>query len=295
MGFKSRLERERKKMLNPKTKLDIRRRHPVLRSVEGWYSMSSVITDIVTRDQSILDLRDQYTQSRTQQKFTRWLIRNKGLSENVVADIGKLTSDTGIKFRISCRHNDLLRLGETNHYDTCMNQWRGVQQLRFLADPDIAIVYVADAAGKFQWRSLLRLVLSPEGERMKYSLLSYRPYGNALEFAILWWINKTVMPVYVARTATSLSCRVYLRDRQVTLYSATEVNNKCLDRPVWSDHGANKDILKNRIRMEGSKFDLASYKEAYITRYLPAYSIWRHSHGNSQSSVSVSEGILHIR
>lgn len=213
---------------------DIRPRHPALLNLEGWYETEVVVPE------KYQSLYQRYKESGSNLKITRWALRNGLLDEVGVSDLGKNLDTT--KFKLSCRHNDLLRLAETIHYASCMDGvHNGQQQLQYLADPDMAVIFVPDAAGKYSWRCLARLVMDDdEGalgngyafEKRTYGLALYRVYGNGPSEAIYQALDKVVR-VYQARDIRHYN----LPDREVIIKTSPTVhNNKFLSRPIWTDH-----------------------------------------------------------
>ncbi len=197
--------------------IDIRPRHPKLMELEGWYD-----TNIILRD-DYATWYQRYLDSGSRQKPTRWLSQH--MPESFVSEFGKKLVIT--RFKLSCRHNDMIRLDETPHYKTCMNKAYsfGRQQLRYLGDPDIALIYVPDAAGKFVWRALVRLVMLERG----YALVHYRIYGNGPTEAIFAKLNES-LPLYEAQD---------IRREKVNsqwLTSPTVHNNPSMLRAIWTDH-----------------------------------------------------------
>lgn len=218
MGQKKRTQ----KLLGAPKGFDVRDRNPELLKLEGWFEVGVCLTERVSA------LRNEYLDSKSTLKFTRWLLRFKGLSNAEVSEIGKqLTAVQSAKF--SCRHNDLLRLGDTDHYKSCMATTKSLQQLHYLADPDIALVYIPDSAGKFLWRVLVRLVHDTRGT---LSLVLYRQYGNAPFDAVVAALKtKTSMPIYRA-----VDIKDYYTAKMERLYSPTVHNITVLRQPVWTDH-----------------------------------------------------------
>ncbi len=204
--------------------LDIRERHPLLKKHEGWFEIASNVPA------DVIPYFNEYKSSGSTLKFTRWLTRVKKLDNAVVSEIGKSLVTTTAKF--SCQHNDLIRLGDTQHYKSCMSNPFGFgrQQLLYLADPDIALLYVPDAAGKFVWRCLIRLAYSNTGV---LSLVAYRIYGNGPTASILKALSaRSEMPVY---RAVDIRERHH-QDPAQTLVSPTIINNPILKQPIWTDH-----------------------------------------------------------
>lgn len=217
MGHKKRTE----KLLGAPSGFEVRERNPELLKHEGWFYVEADL------DERVAALHTEYVESKSTLKFTRWLLRFKYLSPADVSEIGKqLTDPVAAKF--SCRHNDLVRLADTRHYKSCMAKTKSLQQLHYLADPDIAVVFIPDSAGKFLWRALVRLVHNDKGE---LSLVLYRRYGNASFQAVVKALKaKTGMPIYEAldiRTSNSPSLH---------LYSPTVHTISALRKPIWTDH-----------------------------------------------------------
>lgn len=227
------------KLIKPVTTPDIRHRHPALLALEGWYE-----TDIVVPEKHQA-LYEEYKASGSSLKITRWALRAGKLDDSEASELGKNLETT--KFKLSCRHNDLIRLAETSHYRSCMDGGYGQQQMQYLADPDIAVVFIPDAAGKYSWRSLARLVMEQEG----FGLVMYRVYGNGPTEAIFQTLDKK-LPVYQAK-----DLRHYHVDETEFKVSPTIHNNKFLSRPVWTDHkgiGWDKDRrIKIAVLLRGEK------------------------------------------
>jgi hypothetical protein len=199
--------------------IDRRSKAPALLAIEGWYEVASTLSG------QTVELYERYLQSGSTLKFTRWLARN-GSSPAEVSAIGKQLKPVSVK--VSCRHNDLVRLADTGHYKSCMAGDMGVQQIHYLADPDIAVVFLPDAAGKFMWRSLLRLVM--EGD--KFALVHYRIYGNGPTSSIFKALSKkTGLNIYSA-----VDINEYNNMESKIFTSPTVHNNRLLFRPRWTDH-----------------------------------------------------------
>lgn len=197
--------------------LDIRDRHSKLLELEGWYETDTTLPN------EYKQYYTNYVASGSRLKFTRWLAR-QNVDANLLSQLGKYLTTTSFKF--SCRHNDLIRLGDTPHYKSCMSNIKGGQQLHYLADPDVAVVFVPDAAGKFIWRCLVRLTKTAKG----YVLIAYRVYGNGPTSSILATLSRIAkLPVHPARDIKRGS-------GGGVFYSATKINNVCLTRPIWTDH-----------------------------------------------------------
>lgn len=218
-----------------KSEVDIRERNPALLALEGWYDVVTLLNS------GVADLYTEYKSSGSTLKFTRWLSRFKKLDNAVVSEIGRSMVETSVK--LSCRHNDLLRLGETQHYKSCMSNLKanGRQQLQYLADPDIAVLFSKDAAGKYVWRCLLRLAYNTYGD---LCLVHYRIYGNGPSHAIFHAVcKKTGMKIYQATDIREGS-----DPSDEYLVSPTVHNNRFLNRPIWTDHYQGM-TNQNRIRI----------------------------------------------
>ena len=210
-------------------KSDVRPRSERLKQIEGWY-------DVVGIPDQIADLHQEYLQSGVSLKFTRWLLR-KGLTQTEVSAIGKLLTTVSVK--ISCKHNDLVRLGDTYHYKSCLKMSYAGQQLQYLADPDIAVAFILDESGKFVWRVVLRLVQDNGGA---FALVHYRVYGNGPTEPIMKMLSKrTGLKIYKALDIKLdinwVEQSLRPKEEQFPiLYSPTVHNNPWLQQPIWTDH-----------------------------------------------------------
>jgi hypothetical protein len=195
---------------------DFRARHPHLLNVEGWFESQANIPDwAITYFQA-------WEQTDRRLKFTRYLTRN-GVDAGKISTLGQALVPVTVK--LSCRHRDLLRLAETPHYKSCFSETNRGQLTHFLADPDVAVVYSPDAAGKFVWRALVRLV----HDNQHWALVLYKPYGNGPTDGILSALaNKTGLSIYRGQPRAETSGR--------WLMSPTRHNNRLIISPVWSDH-----------------------------------------------------------
>lgn len=215
----------RGRKLNPRVKpvkADIRHRHPALLAIEGWYDTEEIVVP-----EKFEQVYKEWKESGSSRRLTWWALKTERLDDKEASELGN--SLQTLHFKLSCRHHDLLRLAETNHYASCMQGNAGAQQLQYLADPDMAVAYISDRAGKFMWRSLVRLVM--EGEN-GFALVHYRIYGNGPTEAIFRRLDK-IIPVYEARDIRHY--HISLDDTEVKV-SPTIHNNKFLSRPIWTDH-----------------------------------------------------------
>lgn len=213
--------------------VDMRNRSSVLRDLEGWFEVPVIL------DSSTESLYNEYLQANTSMKFTKWLTKVKQLNNTVISEIGRNIKTTSVK--LSCKFSDLTRLGETKHYISCMRQYQsyGKQQLKYIADPDVAVLYIPDASGKYIWRSIIRLVVDDNGE---YCLVCYKPYGNGPSAAIL----KTLSCVSKMRVLPAL--RIGLaKSKGVLMFSPTKHNNVFASGNYYADHQHEFDKKSRRI------------------------------------------------
>lgn len=230
---------------NVKKRIDIRPRNGILKNLEGWYECYG--SPEGTLPYPLNEYYKEWLMDGARTKFTRWLLR-RGETQKTVSSIG--SSLQHINFKLSCRHNDLMRLAESPHYFSCFENWRGVQQLKYLADPDIGIIYVPDAAGHYKWRALIRLMRNPKGE---LCFLIYRAYGNIWAESIFERLNQ-IYPVY--RSAKNIEAiSRSLKEKIELLRSFTKHNNpKAVGVHVWSDHWCHLNS-ENYLEMKGVVFN----------------------------------------
>lgn len=240
------------KDVNPRTsslgRIDIRPRHPRLMNMEGWYNIIPAIRDVIPPN--LFSVLDEYEKTSKRTKFTKWALRSSLITQEQASEIGNYLEP--FRFKFSCRHNDLLRLSDTIHYRSCFDKWRGSQQLRYLADPDIAIVFIPDKAGKYIWRTLVRLVLNPEAKG--YALFVYRIYGNGPTNSVFSELDK-ILPIYISNIVSRDSDFNYILGTEdlITLVSPTVHNNPIHRSIIWSDL---KCVLneENRFVVSGQRF-----------------------------------------
>ena len=158
-------------LYSKKKKISMQARHPFLLSLEGWYRISC-------RSLENIALMEEYTKSGSTLKYTRWLCRVKDFTPEQASVFGK---QSVYDVKISCRYADFLRVGETKHYITCFRPEGSFSDgaLINIHDPNMAIAFISDRSGKFQWRSFIRLVKDED-----YALAFYLEYGNPQGFNI---------------------------------------------------------------------------------------------------------------
>lgn len=166
------------------------KRHPVLLSIEGNYTIDNTYVPIELRE-----YYNEYMCGNRKLKFSRWLIRYYGYSSDLVCRMMQQCVFTPVSFKISCRHNDIMRMSESIHYTSCFSDNREYcsQKLFILGDRDAAICFIPDSSGKFLYRIILYLAVY----QSKYALVCDKPYGNGSLDAILQKIEeKTSLTVY---------------------------------------------------------------------------------------------------
>lgn len=164
-------------------------RNEYLRLFEGSYTIED---DSIFKTN--INLR-AWKESGTKMKATRWISRKfPELDQAYLSELGKLLEASRFTFTFSYRHKDILRASETPHYNSCyaVNSptGNGQQLLHYCNDPDIAIVFVRDASGKFLARQFVRLMKDENGQIAFYF---QRKYGESQKLiAIEKWWNENV-------------------------------------------------------------------------------------------------------
>lgn len=214
-------------------RVDIRKRHEFLLSKEGWYDGVEF-----PLHPFIEGLKRLHTNSGSKLTFTKWCARNNLLTPKQSAAYGKLTVKE--HFRISCRHKDILRMSDTTHFNSCYASKGGNnhQPLRFLADPDLAIVYTVDKAGNFVSRFILKLAINSESaENSKgvvppYCYVIFPLYGNCNILSILYKLQED-LPIFIGDSCKSES--LYEGGPPVFLKSVTTYNNPIIKTACYVD------------------------------------------------------------
>jgi hypothetical protein len=213
---------------------DIRPRNAVLRQFEGAYTIPFELDNLPP---SAISVYREWQDSGSRLEFTRWCSRNTKLPTEEIALLGPSLKEITLVF--SCKFNDIVRLAEyTPHYKSCFTTAYSLQIGRFLADPDIALMFVRDSAGHFKWRRIVRLVRNPIS--LRYGLIMYRSYGNACEDVINKYVEENFFPVAIPNSKGEL------------LYSPTKHNNKCMYNMIYSDDPARYIAEKGQIAMRAS-------------------------------------------
>jgi hypothetical protein len=162
------------------------RRSQEVRSIVGRYQITML-------PPSIEKLRDEYEKlvagRGTRYSFSRWLMMDKQVNPVDVGKICKTVSENAsVEVVISDRYNDLLRLADTSHFDSCLKPDRQGDKVprKLLQSPDFGVMYIPDKSGKFMGRTIFKA--GPE-----YQI--YRCYGTlSFELAtkVLHQLDKVV-------------------------------------------------------------------------------------------------------
>jgi len=233
---------------------DMRRRHPVLLAIEGWYEAEIGLDAIPEYYRKLLAGWDKKT------KPTRWLLRNGLITDQQASEIGgSLKLGETVRFKLSARHKDIVRVAESRHYRSCFglhgskDGWRGTQQLRYLVDPDMGIIYVPDAGGDYLWRAFVRLVQLPD--KPGHGLVVYRTYGNSEEQTILSRLDE-IIPVYRPYKYSLQEPSELGYRSPIKLYSASRCANPVISKAVWSDHRCLLDETRQRLFMDCVRYSV---------------------------------------
>ena len=236
-------------------KVDLRPRHSILQAMEKWYQANP------TTPKEYQHLIKLYEESGSRLSLTRWAIRNLYLDEASASKLGNFLAGK-FSFKISCRFNDLLRLSDTPHFGSCFaydsKVFRGTQMFKYVADPDVAVVYVPDKSGKFLWRALIRLCVSKDNSN-KVCLVLYRSYGNADELSIFRELEK-IAPLYFAcghygdlNIPKNKTRESVVRIPVEKMIGVSIQNNQYVENNIWSDHDSWADENK-KMNMYARKY-----------------------------------------
>jgi hypothetical protein len=211
----------------------IEKKHPYLISVEGWYCATPTIPPLFR------DVMNLYKESKSPMKATRWLLKNKLINEREAVFLGEFLK-LGITFKLSCRHNDLVRCRKSPHYNSCLRiDGRHSRQVAInVQDKDLAVLFVPDKAGHMQYRALVRLVSTGKG----FGLFVYHGYGNSDRNAIINALQVLNVKIIDGEETNAFDRRNTKMYRSVSRYRLTQ---------DWSDHTIR---YKNaHLLIEGSK------------------------------------------
>jgi hypothetical protein len=120
----------------------------------------------------------QYEGKKNRPSFGSWLVKN-GLEQNQVKNIVEAVNTK--KFVVSCRYNDILRVGNSPHYESCLKNDPGKDNPLFFSRghiptlycsllPELVVAFLPDKAGKFK----CRIILLVKGNY----ILPLRAYGS---------------------------------------------------------------------------------------------------------------------
>ena len=191
------------------------KKHPYLRSIEGWYKAEGVIPYAF---QGVMRL---YRESKSPMKATRWLLRNQYITYREAVVLGAHLNKE-IVFKLSCRFNDLFRCRQSPHYHSCLAGLYARQLPINIADKDLAVLYVPDKAGHMNYRALVRLVAVNTG----FGLFVYHGYGNGDRGAILEALRKLNITIIDG----DLTYKTFGFGK---FYRSV---SRCKKRQAWSDH-----------------------------------------------------------
>lgn len=182
-----------------------------LRSISGWYETKRS------------PLGQLYADSGSKLKFSRWLAANGITDQKQIKAL--IETDKIVKFKVSCEYNDILRCSVTKHYDSCLSPGgcnSHAPREYCSSVPNVAVVFVADASGKFLGRFFI--VHVPVGD--VNFIVPARIYGNIPAQAMLETIAERT-PMQLARYSdvfeTDQFAKVY--DNWHKVYDAYSFHN----------------------------------------------------------------------
>jgi len=130
-----------------------------LRSIEGWYTSEKTSLDMLVEASGLGDLP----------KYLKKTV--PGIDERMIKEV--VDKNSGVKFKLSTKYNDILRCSKTKHFDSCLNP-KGCNKNAprlYLKCKDVAVIFVPDSKGDF----LARVFAVANGKQ----LILLRKYGNA--------------------------------------------------------------------------------------------------------------------
>lgn len=184
------------------------------------------------------DLYEEWKNLNNGMRFGKWLRKCKLIKDEYLEEIINSVNIDSVK--LSNSKSDILRIGKSKNYDSCLGGIFNGQITHYIMDKDIYIVYAPDKSGDFLWRSVLRLSYDLDGSKC---FISYKPYGNGDSKLILNRLSSYLnMKIYPANDCKKDGKRVFLS-------SVTAHVNSRLLTPVYS--GAKTKVTsKSRLSIE---------------------------------------------
>jgi len=162
-------------------RIQFNHRNPILRSLEGSYSISSYWGD----DEELLNSAQTLWDDKT--RYTKYIPSGSKLSKSLqnlrfsLDRIAKFLENLGERRLIfSCKASDIARMSMSKHFTTCKNLSAGCFKddiPQHCADPNLAIIFVPDRGGQMMSRCLVKLLKDKNGEDV---LGLFRAYGNGI-------------------------------------------------------------------------------------------------------------------
>jgi len=255
-------------------RIDIRNRLPKLRNLDGWHTVDYDLSQLPYKIQKHYK---EWKRGSQRTNFVRWMLRKKVVTQGQADNIGQIIGNQKpISFRVSTKWNDILRAPESRHFFSCFSGgntrewigrsqhlfgerrgqlgWRGVQMLRYLADPEMAIVYIPDKAGHYLWRAYIRLCVDESTGTSGWAM--YRAYGNApIPESLIEDTLDELNPLFKLSTKSEM---ITARNA-VHLKSVRTYNNGVAGHTIWSDHGIEFKEEDHKIHFQG--FSLADHRK----------------------------------
>lgn len=134
----------------------------VLRKLEGIYYVNTYVGDVFSPLFIYCDLNLWHggkisTVTARGMKISRVLVKAGFSSDEVSRFMKCFIKDEVV---ISCKFNDILRMGESKHFTSCLSYKKGCYRTAldwYLSNPDVAIIFKRDRGGEMLWRGTLLL------------------------------------------------------------------------------------------------------------------------------------------
>lgn len=244
-----------------------------LRSLAGWYSFHGMINWVepiarllhgtLGEEEATASIHSGYIASMRGIRLGKYLSQfaetHKGFSNDEVSVFMNRYTSQG-KFKLSVQYNDLLRCSEGKHFGSCFDVdsewgWRGVQPVRDLADPDVAIIYFPDKAGKFMSRCFCRLLVREDGQKV---LGLYRMYGNGLTHPAIASALKGKIECMALDSSYGENMQSWVERKSEVLRAFSTSWVPCVHTPVWCDHGRKFDQQIRKVSFTGRSIERQS-------------------------------------